>query len=397
MAVKYPDILESNNPQEYGIVPAKQVAGHKTVNTLNDLYSIADAILSVSKVNTNNDAIGQLWYVISERKYYQLIDWDNRNNGNGWEENNTTNLQKITYTELVNLAGSNKLIPGCSYRITDYKCTTSQPNTQAVDNKFDIIVFAINSNQLNENALAVHHEGDTYFQNCNLNTWKLKYCLYNDVDRFPWATLEGKGVIYQMIDDKNNNCPYDFKNIQIHHEGMYVYTFSNIIDDVVFDGTVSLTNSFYNNTITTALNKEISNNVFILTSKYYSCNQNTIIDSNECVLKNDCNRNVLNHCSNISLGTSCSDNTVNTGCEFINIQEFCSQNIFYPDVTNCTLGTGVQNCVFYTGANVTNLSYTHIAKNSKGRTVKFNLADLYGEDLFQAEVQTGSLNITGDT
>ena len=132
MAVKYPDILESNNPQEYGIVPAKQVAGHKTVNTLNDLYSIADAILSVSKVNTNNDALGQLWHVISEGKYYRLIDWNNRKNSSGWEENNAANLQKITYSELVSLVDNNKLIPGWSYRIIDYQCTTTQKNTKSI-------------------------------------------------------------------------------------------------------------------------------------------------------------------------------------------------------------------------------------------------------------------------
>ncbi len=54
-----------------------------------------------------------------------------------------------------------------------------------------------------------------YFQNSNLSAWKVWYSLDNDKDRFAWADSEnGKGVIYRMIDEHNNDCPYDFKNIQ---------------------------------------------------------------------------------------------------------------------------------------------------------------------------------------
>lgn len=86
MALKYPDILRSNNPAAYGIVPANEVSGHKQVASFTELYALADPILSLSKVNTNNDAIGQLWYVASEGKHYQLVDWANRKNANGWKE-----------------------------------------------------------------------------------------------------------------------------------------------------------------------------------------------------------------------------------------------------------------------------------------------------------------------
>ena len=53
-----------------------------------------------------------------------------------------------------------------------------------------------------------------YFASSNLSAWKLKYCLDNDTTRFKWADIEnGKGVIYRMIDEWNNDVPYDFKNI----------------------------------------------------------------------------------------------------------------------------------------------------------------------------------------
>lgn len=85
MAIKFPDRLESNNPKSYGIVKAEEISGHKTVKELNDLYEIPDAILSETVNNTDNDAIGQLWFVISENKFYQLINWENRKSLSGWE------------------------------------------------------------------------------------------------------------------------------------------------------------------------------------------------------------------------------------------------------------------------------------------------------------------------
>lgn len=37
---------------------------------------------------------------------------------------------------------------------------------------------------------------------------------------------EGKGVIYRLIDEHNNDCPFDFKNMQFLHNGEWYYTFS---------------------------------------------------------------------------------------------------------------------------------------------------------------------------
>ena len=55
----------------------------------------------------------------------------------------------------------------------------------------------------------------SHFENSNLEAWEIKYCLDNDTDRFAWAdTTNGRGVIYYMKDEFNNEAPYDFKNIQ---------------------------------------------------------------------------------------------------------------------------------------------------------------------------------------
>ena len=120
-----------------------------------------------------------------------------------------------TWVQLKAMRDGGTLAAGQFYRIIDYATTTVQADTQSAGHAFDVIVRADSSSVLNENAFAIQHEGDTYFASSNLSTWKLKYCLDNDDTRFAWAdTTNGKGVIYRMIDEWENDLPYDFKNIQ---------------------------------------------------------------------------------------------------------------------------------------------------------------------------------------
>ena len=145
----------------------------------------------------------------------------------------TNKLTKITWADLKAKRDAGELIPGVQYRITDYNCTTTQTDTQSAGHQFDIIVTADSNNKLNEVARAIRHDGDenlpdatstttdsvtiktAYFANSKLEAWKIWYCLDNDTSRFAWAdATNGKGVIYRMIDEWNNDCPYDFKNIQ---------------------------------------------------------------------------------------------------------------------------------------------------------------------------------------
>lgn len=130
-------------------------------------------------------------------------------------DNTSEQMLSVTYDDLVELVESSQLVPGTRYRIIDYRCTTTQDGTQAKDYQFDIIVVADSNSILNENAYAAHHEGDTHFQNCKLEAWELKYSIKNDSTRFAWADPNnGKGVIWYMKDEHNNEAPYDFKNIQ---------------------------------------------------------------------------------------------------------------------------------------------------------------------------------------
>lgn len=104
-------------------------------------------------------------------------------------------MTSITYDKLKALRDSGTLEAGMFYRITDYRCTTTQENTGAMNNQFDIIVQALNESTLSETASADRHEGDTYFADTNFGAWELKYCLDHDASRFDWA--KGQGLMAQ--------------------------------------------------------------------------------------------------------------------------------------------------------------------------------------------------------
>ena len=204
---------------------------------------------------------------------------------------------KVTYSYLKKIAGDGNLISGQLYRIVDYVTTVNEKvisNARSAGHQFDIVVMALTADTLSEDALAVQHDGDTYFNGSRLQAWELKYtldnvqwskqagtyvydedndytflvlgditlqghnykllqgfgmytddwsdyalmetlaqgetiyCYYGDPEEFDpdepeevgtassveIVIDEGKGTITYMKDEFNNECPYDFKNIQ---------------------------------------------------------------------------------------------------------------------------------------------------------------------------------------
>lgn len=122
----------------------------------------------------------------------------------------------ITYSELKTLRNGGNLNPGTLYRITDYVTKVNCDYVDSAEHVFDIIVLALDNSHLSEEAWAAQHSGDTYFSSSNLSAWKLWYCLDNDSNRFNWVAPDssgGKGVIFRMIDEFNNDAPFDFKNL----------------------------------------------------------------------------------------------------------------------------------------------------------------------------------------
>ena len=137
----------------------------------------------------------------------------------------------VTHAQLLALRNAGTLVPGQDYRITDYVATTVQEDTQSANHPFDIIVKAVEPQRLSETASAAPHAGDTYFADCNMAAWRLRYAIDNEPERFEWADEDnGKGVIYEMTDEYGNTAPFDFKGIQfkanINGTDRWVYLFT---------------------------------------------------------------------------------------------------------------------------------------------------------------------------
>ena len=136
-------------------------------------------------------------------------------------------LYPTTYAELKALRDAGELIPGMMYRITDFVTITTQPNTQSAGHQFDIVVTALDERTLSEEAMAMMHEGDTYFAKSDIAAWRVWYSLDADT-KYSWVTgANHKGVIYRLIDEYNNDLPYDFKNIQFYYDNTWYYTFNS--------------------------------------------------------------------------------------------------------------------------------------------------------------------------
>jgi hypothetical protein len=333
--------------------------------------------------------------------------------GSGKNISDLDDMVSITWSSLKSLRDNSSLVPGRLYRITDYTCTTTQENTQSAGHQFDIIVTADSNSELNENAKAALHSGDTYFSGCSVNAWELKYCIDNDDTRFSWAdTTNGKGVVYWMKDEWNNECPYDFKNIQYKRyriseclnspdlEGLFgidggngytvdtgttywCYTFCMIDtrDDSAHDVSVEQEvymndEGYYYHTHDNVFKSRIEgdydadpvvellmlpNNVMVtdtdITSieegygEFYAFTNNTF--GRLCynnTFGNDCNSNTFgNSCFNNTFGNDCNSNTFGNNNYNNTFGNYCTQNTFGNDCYSNTFGNYFQSNTFGNG------------------------------------------------
>ena len=309
---------------------------------------------------------------------------------------------EVSYSTLLNLRDTDSLIPGMKYRITDYITTTAQENTVSAGNPFDIIVTADTINSLNENAAACQNKDDGYFDDTNFSAWELKYSLDNDTSRFAWADAEnGKGVIYYMKDEHNNECAYDFKNIMfvryklnaptvggysyewqnrmseninkmfegnllsylwhgVSDEDDYYwedewgevissptgetkafFTFSNVVNDIVTDK--SKTSVCHSNIIKESrdgVQLVLNNIVFFSTDITYYCYSNSFGNyCNSNSFGNYCNYNSFgNYCNYNSFGNYCNSNSFGNYCNYNSFGNYCNSNSFGNDCNSNSFG-----------------------------------------------------------
>lgn len=143
-----------------------------------------------------------------------------------------------TYSEIKQLANNGSLIPDKMYAIIDYTYVVRagyEGQFQSGNNVFGIILKASSEYTFYEDAKAL--PVDSYFNNCNLNAWEIKYSIHNDNTRHGWAASNGKGVIYYMKDEYGNEAGYDFKNVKFYRNYIDLSNYSNAINgNVVIDG-----------------------------------------------------------------------------------------------------------------------------------------------------------------
>lgn len=246
-------------------------------------------------------------------------------------------MVETTWANLKSLRDNSKLVAGRQYRITDYQCTTTQINTKSAGHQFDIMVTADSTNKLNEVARAIQHSGDSYFANSKLEAWKIWYCLDNDTDRFGWAdSSNGKGVIYRMIDEYNNDAPYDFKNILFTHTESEVFFTA---------GTASITygynGDFYTFGGTSDQSKTGGAHGNIIMPEYVHAQESTatkqLILNNIVVCGNSMGNTFAENCSHILLGNDSADNKFGCWCAYMKAGDFIRNNEFEGTCSNIVL------------------------------------------------------------
>ena len=270
-------------------------------------------------------------------------------------------MVNTTWSSLKNLRDQGRLQPGTQYRIMDYVATTNgESEFQSANHPFDIVVVADDKNTLNEVARAIASDQDPYFRQSRLESWQVWYCIDNDESKFAWATPDGKGVVYRLIDEFGNDAPYDFKGIQFKAYGdeddVWRYTF----DSGVAEGNTDLSlqgsaNGIYGNTIKPyhlgngqrKLNRMVFKGKTCHSNSFgNNCRENTFgavlsdteqglccynmlgVENFRNTFGYRCSSNQFgDYCSNNSFGNNCNSNKFGDTCSINKFGNACKQNI----------------------------------------------------------------------
>ena len=370
------------------------------------------------------------------------------------------NAVSITYKELKNLRDSGELVKGRNYRIIDYITTSKDTTTKVIWHPFDIIVTATNNNELSEIAYAAKHEfaegeEDLYYNKCNLTAWELRYILDNDTTRYSWVddnyevlipfetykkgdtiTVNsykelsdtnkancqqiGKGVIYYMKDEFNNECAYDFKSILF--ERFYISkvetaktsiqwistknysAISSTIGKVISlpysssNDSSDLSKFYYTYTYYTEGIQDAENPIELTVYNAnnglntcrdnhfaYPCNLYNVLYSGEDLTTIDKNEMVLNN--NVFIGKEFISNTCNyQGFAFNTILDGASFNIFGANFAFNIIGSSFINNVFQNNCkkNIINarFKYNTIGNEFSDNCISTNVENNIFKDLF---------------
>ena len=308
----------------------------------------------------------------------------------------------IEYAELKKLVIGKKLNILSTYILTDYLPVLSNKYSQTAQStdksQFALMLIANTNSTFFHECLAVDLAKDdqSNLSIANVRNLKILYDFNNDESKYDWIDKSGgKGVIYRMVDEYGNDCPYDFYNIKFNFDGTYYYTFSEIsgsgvnfykdaftnccIEPVYINHTMTLPQN-YVSIVDQALTYDIhdihikgtGNKIEVSfeesSNNPYACN-NIQIYSNNVYLKDRCeNIYIGNNCQFDGVPISGSNIEIGNGCYIgggyitgsnIKIGNRIDQNSFIAELeidgtninigSDCTIDPGVQ----ITGSDIT--------------------------------------------
>ena len=310
-------------------------------------------------------------------------------------------MEEITWAELRSKCIGGTLVPGQQYRITDYVATVgeSYDNARSANHPYDIIVTADSESTLSERARAIAHDGDTYFAGCKMEAWQVWFCLDNDTSRFAWAdATNGKGVVYRLIDEWRNDCPYDFKGIQYlaygDSDGVWRYTFDSGLasgnTDLSLIGGAASSGRVYNNTIGARPTYDGALLPCIV-FKGSNCRSNTFESGcyNNTFGSGCYNNSFGGNFHNSTFGNSCRNNTFKSDCYNITFGDGCYNNNFKHGCRNNTFGGGCYNNTFGGGC-YNNTFGANCYNNTFGANYRSNT---FGNDCYNNSFGSTCYNI----
>ena len=151
----------------------------------------------------------------------------------------------------------------------------------------------------------------------------------------------GKGVIYRMIDEWNNDVPYDFKNIMYNGSwGYWAYTF-NWINDKSDNTCEDLSVAQYVHTNDEGGYSHTYSNI-IKPYGQNGSNYGSPLQLNVCVFLNNENNeeNAFYGCFSNTFGNDCFSNTFGNSCHYNIFGGSCSHNIFGNNCFYNVFGNG---------------------------------------------------------
>lgn len=205
-------------------------------------------------------------------------------------------------------------------------------------------------------------------------------------------SYSGTGVIYRMIDEFGNDCPYDFKNIQFKHpidteDVNYYYTFSfyknrqQYVDasllflDSKTSSSLDSKPMCYNNII----NSYIVNKLYKLPNNIIMCSTGEIWAYHNRFEKN---------CYNNFLGIACDYNTFESGCHDNYLTDNNSSNSFGASCHDNILKSSDGNS-FGRSCYNNNLNYSN--NNSFGKECSDNILKSSKNNIFEDSCSKQSL------